>query len=497
MYVATSQQLKRYDQALLNAGYTIEQLVDKASDCLFKHFQSYQKIMIVCGPGNNGADGLSLAVKLFQSGKDVCLYLTGSPEKLSRANRYYLDLVIDHHLKTVQLDHMSLAQFEEDMSRYEVVIDALFGFGLNSDLRGSVKNVVDMINNAYNIDVVAIDIPTGLNPDTGKPYNSCICASKTITLTAYKLGFLNNDCHLYTGDIILELLDAQSFHEDMLLAKMVEDKWAKYHLKQRKFDGHKGTYGKVLHITGCHQYVGAALLAAKASVYTGSGIVTVCSTDRILQSLTVFCPEATMLLRQRTISEKEIKSRDAVLIGSGLGLNEDAYHHVITLLKNTDGPVVIDGDALTILAQNKELLEHHTGQWILTPHHGEFKRFVNFENTAEMVDQAIVFAKKYHVILVLKGPNTFITDGNEAYRNSTGNKAMSSAGMGDVLAGMITSLAGQGYSAKNAAILGVYLHGLCGDELAKTQYTALAHQVIEIIPQMMLNVINNKSDING
>ena len=151
--------------------------------------------------------------------------------------------------------------------------------------------------------------------------------------------------------------------------------------------------------------------------------------------------------------------------------------------------MVIDGDALTILAQNPELFKNHSAPWILTPHQGEFKRFVSFHDNASMIDQAIRFARENRVILVLKGPNTFITDGYEAYRNSTGNKAMSTAGMGDVLAGMISSLLGQGYSAKNAAILGVYLHGLCGDELSQTQYTAVSHQIIDLIPQKMLDII--------
>lgn len=489
MYVATSQQLKRYDQALLDEGYTIEQLVDKASDCLIKHFVSYQKIMIICGPGNNGADGISLAIKLYQQGKEVGLYFTGQGHRLSQANQFYMNQAENLGINIIWLDESLLDDFESDMNQYEVVVDALFGFGLNGDLRGIVKNTVDIINNAYDVDVIAIDIPTGLNPDNGKPYNSCICASKTITLTALKLGFLNSECHIYTGDLVLELLDAKNLHEDLSLAKLVEQKWAKYHLKQRKFDGHKGTYGKVLHITGCHQYIGAALLAAKSSVYTGSGIVTVCSNERVIQSLSVFCPEATSILRQRTISHKDTEDKNAVLIGSGLGLTQDAYDLVVPFLQNNKKPVVIDGDALTILSQNMTLLEQHEAPWILTPHHGEFSRFVDFKDTAEMVDQAIAFARQYHVVLVLKGPNTLITDGYEAYRNTTGNKAMSSAGMGDVLAGMITSLLGQGYSAKNAAILGVYLHGCCGDELAKNQYTAIAHQMIELIPRCMFSSV--------
>ena len=146
---------------------------------------------------------------------------------------------------------------------------------------------------------------------------------------------------------------------------------------------------------------------------------------------------------------------------------------------------MIDGDALTILAKHPELLENHHSSWILTPHHGEFKRFVDFKQTSEMVDQANAFAKKYHVTLVLKGPHTLISDGNETYRIMSGNKGMSSAGMGDTLAGIISSFLGQGYLPKDAAILGTYLHGVCGDEIYKENYTVVASKVIDQIPQMM------------
>ena len=259
MYVATSQQLKRYDLSLLDEGYSIEQLVDKASDCLFKHFQTYQKIMIVSGPGNNGADGISLGIKLFQTGKKVSIYLVGHLDKLSKANRYYLNQAYDLNMDVIHIDDQNIDFFDDHINDFEVVVDALFGFGLNSDLRGHALSVVNMINSHYDIDVISIDIPTGLNSDTGKPYNSCICAYKTITLTALKLAFLNTDSQMYTGDVVLELLDVKNLHEDLSLAKVVDEKWAKYHLKSRVFDGHKGTYGKIWHITGCQHYIGAAL----------------------------------------------------------------------------------------------------------------------------------------------------------------------------------------------------------------------------------------------
>lgn len=489
MYLATSSQLKRYDQALLDSGYSIEELVDKASDCLIKHF-NYHKVLIVCGPGNNGADGISLGIKLFKQGKDVLICLCGKKEKLSKANAYYLDEALALDMNCLFIDDDSLDYFQQIVDDFDVIVDALFGFGLNSDLRGNVKYIVEMINNVVDSEIIAIDIPTGLNPDTGKPYNSCICATKTITLTAYKLAFLNPESELYTGDVILELLDAKSFHEEMLLSQVIDKKWAKYNLKQRVYDGHKGTYGKVLHITGCHNYRGAALLAAKAAVYAGSGMVSVCSNEKVIDALSINVPEATSIFRN-SFNTSWFNGIDSLLIGSGLGLNEDSEELVINVLKNSKIPTVIDGDALTILAKHQELLETNHAPWVLTPHHGEFKRFKDFDNIADMVDYANEFARKYQVVLVLKGPNTLITDGYETYRMLSGNKGMSSAGMGDTLAGMISSFIGQGYTVKDGAILGTYLHGLCGDEVFKDNYTVVASKLIDKIPFVMKKLRND------
>lgn len=197
---------------------------------------------------------------------------------------------------------------------------------------------------------------------------------------------------MYTGKVILELLDAKSFHEEMLFSQPVDFKWAKYHIKERLYDGHKGTYGRIMHVTGCYHYRGAALLAAKAAVYTGSGLVTVWSNEKVIDALSLFCPEATSCQRQY-FDEHLLQGKEAILIGSGLGLNDDSERFVCELLSHTQVPVVIDGDALTILAKHPELLENHHSSWILTPHHGEFKRFVNFNQTSELVDQANAFAK--------------------------------------------------------------------------------------------------------
>lgn len=493
MFVATSKQMKAYDQALLEEGYTIEELVDKASDVLLKHCQNYQKAVIVCGPGNNGADGLSLALKLAQEGKEVEVFILGLEDTLSRAGTYYLHQCYNGSMQVAYITEDTLALFIDKASKSDVVIDAIFGFGLHSSPQSVAREVIDEMNKLYDVDILAIDIPTGLDCDTGIPYQSVVCATKTVTLTALKQAFLNEECHMYTGEIVVETLDVKDLHEQVGLAKLVSPSWIKYHLKPRLYHGHKGNYGRILHITGCDQYRGAALLSSRTSVYSGSGIICVCSSEEVIHALSTTTPECTSLVRTATLEESICNRYDAVLIGSGLGLSSDSYQYVEQVLLSSKVPVVIDGDALTIVAENKELLKQTKAPIVLTPHFGEFKRFVPYASEIEMVDLAKEFANEYHVVLVLKGPNTIISDGQEMYRNTTANKAMATAGMGDVLAGMIVSFIGQGYSLKNASILATYIHGKCGDILAQEDYTVLPSRLIELIPRQMNDVIKNES----
>lgn len=485
MYVGTSKQMKKFDQMLLDNGYCIEELVDKASDVILPYCRKYDNVVIVCGPGNNGADGISLGIKLARLHTKVSIYLLASKECLSKASKYYLELAIKEGVDICFLKEEDIDEWLVRTNQAEAIIDAMFGFGLHSDPRNIYKTIIEEINKMFDKDVIAIDIPTGLDCDTGIPYQSAICATKTITLTALKQAFLNEECQMYTGEVVLKVLDVKNIYEEVGLAELVSPSWIKYHLKPREYYGHKGDYGRIMLITGCDHYRGAALLSSRAAVLSGSGVVCVCSSEEVIRALSVMTPECTSLLRPHKIESGMCNQYDAILIGSGLGLSLEAYQYVQDVLQNATVPIIIDGDALTIIAENKDLLLETKAPVILTPHFGEFKRLVPYVDTNEMVDLARTFAKKYNVVLVLKGPNTIITDGKDMYRNTTANKTMAVAGMGDVLAGMITSFVGQGYSLKNAAIIATYLHGRCGDVIAKSSYTTLPSRMVELIPEQM------------
>ena len=478
MYISNAIQSKKYDQILLDNGYSIIELVDLASDCLLEECQSFNNYVIVCGTGNNGADGLSLALKLHQLHKHVEVVIFKETD-LSAANAYYLNKVKESSISYSLFNELS---FNQSLSNTECVIDGMFGFGLHSCPKEDYALCIDLINQT-SLDVISIDIPTGLNCDTGISYHHCIIANKTITLTAYKNGFLNPESTKYTGKVILKTLATPSFFKEANMYYYFEYDDAKKLLKDRKYDGHKKTYGHIGMITGCDQYKGAALLSTKSAVYSGAGLVTVISDPSVNNLLPTICLEATTCVRPPILQSKDIENYDALLIGSGLGLEEDKERYVIDCLYQSNISMVLDGDALTILSKHLNLLKDKS--CILTPHMGEFKRLCHFNESDDLLEVASTFAKDHQIVLVLKGPHTIITDGNTNYKIATGNKAMAVAGMGDTLAGIITSFVGQKYDLLEAAVLGAYIHSYCGDVLEKDNYTVIPTKLIDLIPSVM------------
>lgn len=488
MYIGSQQLMKEYDQALLDSGYSIIELVNEASNCLLKHFRNLNHVCLVCGTGNNGADGYSLAEKLFILGKDVYVVVVGNVEKFSEAANYYYERLAKRGVPHDLINEDNFTKVIAKMATYYVIGDAMFGFGLNGTPRGIYGAIIKEINNFNDKEVIAIDIPTGLDCNSGKPYESVIKADKTISLTAFKNGFLNPDSQEYTGEVFVEKLDCKDFSEEVGLFKLIELDDVKKIIKERKFDGHKGDYGRVLSITGCSRYKGAALLNTKASVYCGSGVVTLMSDQDVNNALAIACPEATSLVRGESLLKEDLEKYQSILIGCGLGLENEKY--LFDVLNNSDQPLVIDADGLTMLSNHMGLLENNERTIVLTPHMGEMNRLEEIDHQ-DLLKYVNNFAKRYNVILVLKGPYTMISDGKHSYRIHSGNKAMSVGGMGDTLAGMINSFLGQGYEPIEAVILAVYLHGYIGDDLAQDHYSVIPSELIELIPSAMNKLLKS------
>ena len=456
MYVASKKQMQKIDEILLKT-YTIEELVDKASDCLLEEVNNYDSYLIVCGSGNNGADGYSLALKLRELGKIVTV-VASNTTKMSQACKYYYE-----KCKYLIRDVDEVCLFD-----YDVVIDGLFGFGLHSNPKGIYASLIEWMNLHKNI--ISIDVPSGLHCDTGEVYENCIHANKTITFFASKLGFNSDDAKKVIGEVIIKRLDVIDISNQIELPIYYDA----IQIKKRKHDGHKYHYGKSFLICGSNDYHGAALLSTKASVYTGCGLTCLYSIKDILNEASIYVPEAI-----HTTNLEKLNTYSSILIGCGLDSNEEL---LIKILKETTQSLVIDASSLNDLSKHLDLLNQDR-PIILTPHLGEFKRLC--PDCDDPTISAIEFAKKYNVTLVLKGANTLITNGKVSVRNTTGNGGMAIGGCGDVLAGMIVSLLAQGYSSFDACKNAVYLHGLIGDELYKEEYSVLPSKIIDLIPKYM------------
>lgn len=468
MKIGTQSQMKKIDACFLEKMSIIE-LVDKASEALLEEVKEYDSFFICAGCGNNGADAYALAAKLHELQKKVLIY--GVKGKRSEACAYYYKKCQDALLIEEDLD-----VFKRKASSLSVGVDGLFGFGLHSNPTGIYADLIQFLN-ACDQKILAIDLPSGLNCDSGIPYENCVKADITLTFFAMKLGFLNPASYAYTQEIKVLSLDGCIPEEESLCESVNSISFEK-----KSYDGHKGKYGKAVLFCGSDMYQGAALLSTKACVYSGCGITALSSTPRVEDLASLYVPEAIHFSRHELW---KTANYDALLIGCGLAEDEQLLSYI---LQETSLPLVLDASALNMLAKNLSLLENQQRPILLTPHAGEFQRLC--PDAKDLNEAAVEFARKYHVILILKGPHTLITDGNRHYRNMSGNGAMATGGSGDVLSGILVSFLAQHMDPMKAAISAVYLHGMIGDQLAQSQHTVLPSQLIERIPQAMKELEN-------
>ena len=429
-------------------------------------------ISIFCGAGNNGGDGLAIARLLFEEGHAVqVVRCFGSEAKLSADCHKNLALLPD------RLPKIALEEFDREDSA--IVLDAYLGVGLRGALRPEAIPVLDSIN-AFAGMIISIDLPSGLTADSSYS-GASVRATVTVTFGFPKLSLLFPEHAAITGELVV--LDIGV--DDQEYAPFASQT---FYLQERDVLGlhktfhrfaHKGDFGKVLLLAGSKGKMGAAVLAAKSALRTGSGLVSCLVPEEERGVLQCAVPEAMCVFGE----ELDFSSFDALGIGPGMGTDRALFLEKV--LSATTRPVVLDADALTYLAANKILWSLLPKRSILTPHLKEFDRlFGPCANHPERIAKAQAFCQKYGVNLLLKGANSccVLSDGRLVF-NSTGSKHMASAGMGDVLTGMLTSFLGQGYSPENALLCGVFHHGWAG-ELAGENYVrgTMAQDLIEAIP---------------
>ncbi|MEP6681728.1 MAG: NAD(P)H-hydrate dehydratase [Parafilimonas sp.] len=482
MKIFTAQQIHNWD------AYTIEHepitsidLMERASqactDFILQQPLFDRPFKIFCGKGNNGGDGLAIARQLINQQYNVSIYIiefgaVGTEDFQTNLQRL--------HGLDVNIHFIQAEEFFPVINNNDVIIDALYGSGLNRPLKDLSAALVNHINQS-NTFVISIDVPSGMFIDKTSINNAVIKAAITLTFQCYKLCFLVAENADYTG--VLHILDI-GLHKDFLETvnadyQLISKPFIQHIYTPRKAFTHKGNYGHALIIAGNTGKMGAAIMATHACLRSGAGLTTVNVPENFLNSIHSSLPEAMCNLREDDLDFEKIT---AVGIGPGLGTEKDAQKLVEQTLQQFKQKIIIDADALNIISKNKKLLSQVSDQTILTPHPKEFERlFGKAENDFERIDMALQQSKKLNCVIVLKGRYTLIAKNGEGWFNTTGNAGLAKGGSGDILTGIITALLAQKYDPLQAALLGVYLHGLAADFTLQIQSkeTMLASDVVE------------------
>ena len=474
MKIFTTTQITELDQyTIANEPIEAIDLMERASmqlaEWITSRFDAGKRIAVFVGPGNNGGDALAVSRMLTAKDYKVDVFIPDSGKKLTDSFLINLDRLKGFvEVKTIIWNREEVLP---DLLDYDLIIDGLFGSGLTRPLSGFPAQLVKHLNHS-GVPILSVDIPSGLmgEDNRGNDFEAIIQAPYTLTFQFPKLSFFFKDNERFTGkwEVLPIGLHPTGIDQTETPWHFSDLKTMVSILKPRGKFSHKGTFGHALLVAGSYGKMGAAILAAKGCLRSGVGLLTVhlpLSGNQIIQ---IGVPEAMVSMddSENLISGiPNLISYKAIGIGPGIGKADETANALRLLLENYHAPLVVDADALNILSENPKMVKLLPEGSILTPHPLEFERLAGHaESDFERLNLALNFAKIHHVILILKGAYTAIVlpDGS-CWFNSTGNPGMATGGSGDVLTGILTGLLAQGYSPYEAAILGVYLHGLSGD----------------------------------
>ena len=513
--VATAKEMKQIDTLATNS-YGIEglKLMENAGTGIVKALQrrfydfSSKQVLIFCGKGNNGGDGLVVARLLFNMKISVTIFLLERRVNLKGDAAINAELAFNLGIDIIELGEANLHFLEHHLENCDIIIDALFGTGLTRPVSGTYKQTIGKINQSKK-HVTAIDIPSGLDSDTGMLMGDCIHADLTLVLALFKQSHLLFPAAELMGE--LELIDIEIPPElvdsEGLEVQVTEESDLRAWFPQRSAVSHKGDYGHVLVIAGSKGKGGAAGLTSLAALRMGCGLVTLALPESCqkafelhpLEVMTVSAPETdvgTFALSAKNVLFNHSRGMSAVAIGPGLSTEPETVQLLRELLPIIDCPLIIDADAVNALAQSPDTISQLKTDTILTPHPKEMSRVMGIE-TSKILEKRIEFTRKFalehSVIIVLKGAATVISQPNGITTiNTTGNPGMATAGSGDILTGIIASLVAQGFSTPKAAIAGAYLHGLSGDIFAQkeSQASLIAGDLLRTLPETMKRILH-------
>jgi NAD(P)H-hydrate epimerase len=449
------------------------------------------KVAVLCGKGNNGGDGFVAARHLHNSGARVDVFLFAQPEKLSKDAELNMNILkkLDKDIRVVP-DQDALNRI--DLEYYDVVLDALLGTGLESNVRGLLAAVVDKINTSE-IPVVAVDIPTGLSADTGMPLGQAVIANHTVTFAFPKPGHVVYPGASLSGDLTVVDIGIPP----QLAPQGPESSWlfveedAAVFLGRRADASHKGDFGHLLVVAGSPDKPGAAGLCCQAAIRSGAGLVSLAASKKVVRRI-VSGPVEYMghQIEDYKDLKKAAQDKQALAIGPGIGTDKDAAELVQKAVAELEIPMVIDADGLNNLVGKLDLIKNSPAERVLTPHPGEMARLLGItsaEVQADRLNMARNLATDLGCVVVLKGAGTIVADSRGTlFVMPCGNPGMASGGTGDVLTGMIGALLAQGFDGLEAANIGAYVHGCAGDLAmeVKGQRAMVASDLISFLPSV-------------
>ncbi len=486
MKVLTCREMRLVEASAVAEGLDYLRLMENAGSAAARIIRSRyplagKRAAVLCGRGNNGGDGFVIARKLLEEGAEVTVVMMcGDPASLEAREM----------LSRIRHTSVSLLSLETEpyvvsstVREADLVVDAVYGIGFHGELPAPLRPLLRLVN-GMGVPIVAVDVPSGLDADTGLFDEDAVRASLTVTFTAMKPGLLHAKATAVCGqvEVVSIGIDERLVNQYADSQTIIDMDMVKACFSPRPLDSHKGTYGRLLALCGCAGMAGAAILAIRAAQRCGVGLAEAALPRSIYPIAAVQLPEAVfrllpetadgkVALSARAILRERADASSALLIGCGLGTGEEVRGVVADLLSSAGCPIILDADGINCVAGHIDIGKTRRAPLILTPHPGEMARLLGTTIDAvqgDRVETARRFAEAHDVIVVLKGNKTVIAaPGRSVMINMTGNPGMATAGSGDVLAGMIASFAAQGMEPYHAAMCGVYLHGLAGDRAAE------------------------------
>lgn len=507
MVVLTSKQMREVESRVKEGGIEMSRLIFNAGSAAARIIRekigvSDRRITIVCGSGNNGADGLVVAQKLYEAGADITVVLACGDPKTIEAKEM-LSRIINTSIPILHIDR-NPTEIKLAIKQAGIIVDGIFGISFRDSVGPQLFELFKLINESLAIKV-SLDLPSGTHCDTGLVDEYCIKADFTIAFTTLKPAHVTYPAAGYCGRFIVANIGISDKTIERVSSsiQVVDRDMISKVIKPRRPDGHKGDYGRVVCVCGSVGMTGAAILSSKAAVRSGAGIVALAIGKSCLPQVAaqlvepIFYPmdeneKGTLSSSCKTDLLNRIKYAQACLVGCGLGSNSDIKDIVSSVVQNSNCPLIIDADGINAIVGNINILKDAKAPIVLTPHPGEMAALLGVTISkvqSNRIHTASQFAKKYNVIVVLKGANTVIanTDG-KIFINTTGNPGMAKGGSGDVLAGMVASFIAQGISPIDAAICATYLHGAAGDKTAKrlSQHSMTPSDMLDNLPLMFL-----------